>query len=207
MARTRSAQYDDNRRGILARAASVFARLGYDRASIGDLATACGISRGALYHYFASKDAILFAMLEGHVRDLARALEAAVAPIAAPEARLRQAIATSLALYAHSRDEQIVLLNHLGVLAEGEQTQIRALEAGIVSFYAGLLEALNHGGRIDGRTRKVYAMMLLGMINYTYTWYDPHGPVGPAELAGRVADLILAGISSGAAVTPARNRC
>ena len=39
-------------------------------------------------------------------------------------------------------------------------------------------------------------MMFMGMINYTYLWYDPKGPVGPAEYADMVADTYLAGLSA-----------
>jgi AcrR family transcriptional regulator len=196
MARTRSARYDDVRRGILARAAAVFAKGGYSGSSTGDVAAACGISKGALYHYFDTKEAILVALLEDHVRDLRATLVAALAEVAEPEARVRRAIAASVEMYVRSRHEQIVLMNDLGALGEAEQARIRELEDGIVELHAGLIQALDHGGRVDRRTRKVYAMMMLGMINHTYTWYDPAGAVPPAELAERAADLVLGGIAA-----------
>ena len=71
MARTRSENYDTIQRGILAKAAQVFAAQGYMRASVADLTRACRLSRGALYHYFESKEAILFAILDAHVRERA----------------------------------------------------------------------------------------------------------------------------------------
>ena len=70
MARTRSENYDDIQRGILSAACGLFARQGYMRASIAELAEACKLSRGALYHYFDSKEAILFAILDEHVRQM-----------------------------------------------------------------------------------------------------------------------------------------
>jgi AcrR family transcriptional regulator len=194
MARTRSPRHDEVRRHILACAASAFAGHGYAGTSIGDVARACGMSKGALYHYFASKEALLAALLEGHVADLHAALVAALEPVREPEARLRTVLAASLAIYASSRSEQIVLLNDLAALDPDAQARVRALEDAIVELYAGLIENLDHGGRVDRRTRKVYAMMLLGMINYTYTWFDPAGPVSPAELAARAADLALQGL-------------
>src|SRR5438876_11838993 len=68
MARTRSENYDGIHLGILTNAARLFSAQGYMRASIADLADACQLSRGALYHYFDSKEAILFAILDAHVR-------------------------------------------------------------------------------------------------------------------------------------------
>src|SRR6266568_4145471 len=67
MARTRSENYDGIHLGILTNAARLFSAQGYMRASIADLADACKLSRGALYHYFDSKEAILFAILDAHI--------------------------------------------------------------------------------------------------------------------------------------------
>ena len=78
MARTRSENYDGIHLGILTNAARLFSAQGYMRASIADLADACKLSRGALYHYFDSKEAILFAILDAHVREMIADVEAAV---------------------------------------------------------------------------------------------------------------------------------
>jgi len=54
MARTRSENYDGIYLGILTNAAALFSAQGYMRSSIADLADACKLSLGALYHYFDS---------------------------------------------------------------------------------------------------------------------------------------------------------
>ncbi len=79
MARTRSENYDGIHLGILTNAARLFSAQGYMRASIADLADACKLSRGALYHYFDSKEAILFAILDAHIREMIEHVETAVA--------------------------------------------------------------------------------------------------------------------------------
>ena len=75
MARTRSENYDGIHLGILTNAARLFSAQGYMRASIADLADACKLSRGALYHYFNSKEAILFAILDAHIREMIQHVE------------------------------------------------------------------------------------------------------------------------------------
>ena len=79
MARTRSENYDGIHLGILTNAARLFSAQGYMRASIADLADACKLSRGAHYHYFDSKEAILFAILDAHIREMIQHVETAVA--------------------------------------------------------------------------------------------------------------------------------
>jgi AcrR family transcriptional regulator len=55
---------DARRREILRAAARVFAERGIREAKVGDIARAAGLSHGLIYHYFASKDALLEAIVE-----------------------------------------------------------------------------------------------------------------------------------------------
>ena len=63
MARPRSADHGIKRRAILDRSAALFARNGYDRTAMAEVAAACGVSKALLYHYYDSKDALLFDIL------------------------------------------------------------------------------------------------------------------------------------------------
>ena len=77
MARTRAKDYDDKRDAMLHQAAVVFSRDGYDRASMAQLAAECGVSKALLYHYYVSKEALLFAIVESHLSDLVDAVNQA----------------------------------------------------------------------------------------------------------------------------------
>ncbi|WP_426435719.1 TetR family transcriptional regulator [Bradyrhizobium genosp. P] len=195
MARTRSENYDDIQRGILASACGLFARQGYMRASISDLADACKLSRGALYHYFESKEAILFAILDAHIREMIADVEAAMASKTTTLEQFRAAIHAIVELNARSSDEQRVILNDLSFLGETEQDAIKALERQLVDVVADLLIRLDKEGKIVKRTRKIYSMMLFGILNFSHTWYDPKGGVDPKEFADMVVDLFLYGFT------------
>src|SRR5689334_14405498 len=161
MARTRSENYDDIQRGILNAACTLFAQQGYMRASIADLAEACQISRGALYHYFDSKEAILFAILDAHVRQMISDVEAAMASQSTTLDRFRAAYSAIVELNARSTNEQRVILNDLSFLSEAEQAAIKALERQIVDAISDLLLRLDTEGKIVKRSKRVYTMMLL----------------------------------------------
>ena len=49
----------DRRRQILDAAVKVFARNGFHRARVGDIAEEAGVAYGLVYHYFSSKEALL----------------------------------------------------------------------------------------------------------------------------------------------------
>jgi len=202
MARTRSENYDGIHRGILTAACGLFAKQGYMRSSIAELADACGLSRGALYHYFTSKEAILFAILDAHVREMIADVEAAVAGASTTLDQFRAAIRAIVALNARSSNEQRVILNDLSFLGEDEQRTIKALERQLVDMVADLLIRLDKEGKIVKRTKKVYTMILFGILNFSHTWYDPKGGVDPKEFADMVVDLFLQGFTSPEAAKP-----
>jgi AcrR family transcriptional regulator len=193
MARTRSEKYDDIQAGILRNAARLFAMRGYERSSIGDLVEACELSRGAIYHYFDSKEAILFAMLDSLVRNLLAHLEQAVACGGTPLEKFERVIEAFVQHNAQSPEEQVVLLNDLGALKAEEQRQIVRTEREIVDLVGKVLNSIDVTKKMNRKNSRVYTMMLFGMINYTYTWYDAKGPIKPKEFARLAAGLFLKG--------------
>jgi len=203
MARTRSENYDGIYLGILTQAAALFSAQGYMRSSIADLADACKLSRGALYHYFDSKEAILFAILDAHVREMIQHVEAALAPGGTTLVQFRNVIRAIVEVNAKSPNEQRVLIHDLSFLNEDEQQAIKNLERQLVDVVTDLLVRLDAEGKIVKRTKKIYTMILFGIINFTYTWYDPKGGVGPKEFADMAVELFLNGFAPGNAAKPA----
>lgn len=206
MARTRSQNYDAIHLGILTHAAALFSAQGYTRSSIADLADACKLSRGALYHYFDSKEAILFAILDAHIREMIQKVENAISGGGPTFTQFQNVIRAVVEVNAKSPNEQRVLIHDLSFLDDDEQQLLKKLERQLVDVVTDLLVRLDAEGRIVKRTKKIYAMILFGIINYTYTWYDPKGGVGPQEFADTAVDLFLNGFASGAAAQPAAAR-
>jgi AcrR family transcriptional regulator len=194
MARTQSADYPEIRRQILRRSAALFARVGYPNASIADLAKANRISRGLLYHYFDSKEKILAEMLTGHLDFLLGEVKKAARRGADAEARFRETVRAMVLINADSKDLQIVLLHDLHNLGPAERAAIVKKQRDIVAIASDLVRACDTRRKIGRRTLMVQTMMLIGMINYTYIWYDPAGPVTPAEYAELVSDTYLGGL-------------
>jgi AcrR family transcriptional regulator len=203
MARTRSENYDSIHLGILTNAAALFSAQGYMRSSIADLADACKLSRGALYHYFDSKEAILFAILDAHIREMIQHVEAAVSAGGPTLTQFQNVIRAIVEINAKSPQEQRVLIHDLSFLNEEEQQTIKNLERQLVDIVTDLLVRLDAEGRIVKRTKKIYTMILFGIINFTYTWYDPQGGIGPKEFADMAVELFLNGFTPSGAAKPA----
>ncbi len=194
MARVRSEAYDDRRQEILDRAAGLFARHGFARTSISTLSRECNASKAWIYHYYESKEAILFDILHDHIRMLRDAVQTADDPEAAPEARLEALIAALLEAYGDSDDKHRVLLSELGILAPTQQRQIRALEREIVALFAAAVADLNPALAAQRNLIKPVTMSLLGMLNWHFTWFRKDGPLTRQDYVDLVTRLFISGV-------------
>jgi AcrR family transcriptional regulator len=66
---------DERRRQLLEASIRIFSEKRYDEVSMSEIATAAGISKGLVYHYFSSKQELFRATLEDAARDIAMRIE------------------------------------------------------------------------------------------------------------------------------------
>src|SRR5918998_1060964 len=115
MARPQSPDYDKRREAIVGTAAGLYARHGFDGTSVADLATACGASKSLVYHYFPSKEDILYEVMAAHLDSLVEAADDVMRSGDARE-RLRALALAFMYLYRGAQDSHKVLLNELDKL-------------------------------------------------------------------------------------------
>ena len=194
MARTRADDWGDKRALIYDRAAELFAEQGFSRTSIAALAAHCQASKSWIYHYFPSKEAILYEILHDHMTLLLRTAESELDRHRAPEAQLRALLRAFMAIYVRAKAKHAVLLAELASLPAAQQHEIRGLERRVVDLVADVVARLDAPPCGERRPVAPITMMLFGMINWTHTWYRPDGPIGPEQLADLAADLFLHGL-------------
>ncbi len=187
MARTQAADYDQRREAIVDQAARLFATSGFRGTSVSDLAKACDTSKSLLYHYYPSKEDVLYAVMSSHIDQLSGDVEQVMARPDDAATLLRALIHRFMAHYVGAADRQKVLLNELDSLPTDKRAAIVAQQRTIVDAVQGLLVRLDPRSSDQAQAR-VQTMLLFGMINWTHTWFDPTGPVS----ANEVADLALA---------------
>lgn len=192
MARTRAKDHDDKREAMLHRAAIVFSRDGYDRASMAQLAGELGVSKGLLYHYYASKEALLFDIVQTHLAALVEVVEEADDPGLAPEARLEALVAALLEAYRDADAEHRVQVEGMRLLPDEDQEKLKQLERRLVVLFADAVRALDPPLFANKPLIKPVTMSLFGMMNWAYMWFRDGGPISRADYA-RLATRILVG--------------
>lgn len=196
MARTQAADYDDRRRCILEKAADLYAEKGYARSSISELAAACKASKSWLYHYYPSKEAILFDIMSFHMLELKEAAQRSLSEKGSTEERFRWLIRKFMSIYVESGSKHIILLNDLGCLSGAQQKEITDLQDQVVGIVLGLVLKMKPDLCEHPTYEKPVAMALMGMINWTHTWFRTDGPINHEQFADLAADLFLNGLQA-----------
>lgn len=181
MGRTQAADYAAKREAIIEAAADLFAERGFKGASLAELAARCGMSKSLIYHYYPSKEAILYAVMRGHMDDL----------LAAIGSREIKAFARDLLRrYAGAAARQKVLLYEIDHLSAAEHADIVARERKLIAHAEELIAGAVSGG--DRRRLRARVMLFFGMLNWTHTWFRPSGAMSRDELAELAAEIALA---------------
>jgi AcrR family transcriptional regulator len=188
VARPKASDYDEQRDRILALATAAFAEIGYPSASMSQLAQACGTSKARLYHYFPSKASLLAESLERYVRRLLEVVEGVRERGLAPRDELAALVRALLAEYRDSRERHVALLNDVKFLPSEQREPILARQRAIVAAVAATIDRVAPGRFAPGE-RMPATMALLGMLNFTFAWLRPDGPMSYERYAELVIHL------------------
>ena len=136
---------DERQEAILAAAQSLIAAKGVDAVSMADLAKATGLSRPAIYQYFASKDHVLAELVINEMADLSNAIERHIEGLNDPMERIRIWVHYSLAHLA-SAEHRIIREISIASLPEDSRDMINAMHG---HFMTALLSPVREIGIRD----------------------------------------------------------
>lgn len=191
MPRPRAADFEDKRRQIRDAAALLFAQKGYDRTSIGDIARACAMSKPLVYHYVASKEDLLVAIIADHIEDLTQRVRRAARRATAGE-RLRAVAQALLDGYRQTDALHKIHINELSRLPASAQASLMAVERELVAIFSDALAAAVPELQGSPRLTPV-TMSLFGMLNWHCMWFRADGPMSREAYADLATGLIVAG--------------
>jgi AcrR family transcriptional regulator len=198
MARPKSSQHELKRDEILDVAAQCFARSSYPAASMNDIAAAGGTSKARLYHYYESKEAILFDLLDRYTQRLLAIIGETEATAQRrnldDRAALHELVRSFLQEYETSATRHVALLHDTQFLGEAQRELILNRQREVVSAVTRFLRRA-YPARVSAANQGAVVMMLFGMINWTFTWLRPGGPMSYAAFADEVIALLERGLA------------
>lgn len=179
---------------ILDAAAQVIRRKGYHGASMSDIAASVNLQKASLYHHVASKQEILLALLDRALGMLTDHIAAISSQDIPADQKLRQMIRVYLSVLADNADlASVLLFEHRSL-----DKKLHVRHVPHRDKFEGLWrDALNEGVHtkvFDCPDTNMAVRALMGVMNWTLTWYHPDGDKSIEQIADEYADLLFHGL-------------
>jgi len=188
-------RYDRRLAEILDHATDVFFEKGYEGASMRDLSRASGVSLAGLYHYFESKEKLLYLIQKHTFSTIIEQLRQRLKQSADPEQRLRIFIQNHLEYFLANKKAMKVLSHEEDVLKNGYGEEIAALKREYYRMCGALIDDLRRAEGLQFSVR-IAVLSLFGMVNWIYTWHNPRTDADAGALARQMGDIFLNGLLS-----------
>jgi AcrR family transcriptional regulator len=187
--------YDEKLNHVLAAATDLIARVGYEKASMRAVAKAAGVSLAGLYHYFDSKEKMLFLIQFRTFSSLVNSLRERIHGVDDPIEQLRVMVRSHVSYFAANMAALKVCSHELDSLTgEASQEPLR-LRRDYYDLTRAIVDRVCDAGVCENaHDRHVASMSLFGMLNWLYRWYDPKRGRSPTTVANQITGLFLHGV-------------
>ena len=182
------------RKNILDAAAQVFRQKGFHGASMSDIAEAVNLQKASLYHHVSSKQEILLALLDRALGLLTEHIAGIAAQDIPADQKLRQMMRAYLIALADNSDlSSVLLFEHRSLDKKSHARHVPHRD----KFEGLWRDVLNEGVRtkvFDCKDTAMAVRALMGVMNWTLTWYRPDGDKSIEKIADEYADLLFQGL-------------
>lgn len=180
---------------VLTAAVELFASKGFDGTSVQEIVQRAQVTKGAMYHYFTSKDDLLYEiyheLISAQLADLGEILSRRMPPAETVRAIITNLIETTAA----RAEETAVFVREMYRLDDERLAAIRADRRRYHETFRALIEKAQAEGVFStGASAETVTLMVFGMVNQLPTWYRPSGPKTPQQLAAEVNAFVLAAL-------------
>jgi TetR/AcrR family fatty acid metabolism transcriptional regulator len=200
MAKTqKQLQSEGTRQRIIDAAIQLFARKGYHQTSITDLASVASLTKGALYHHFANKDALLYAVLQA-AREIWR--EEVVRDVLKARSALDRlnVLFENHARLIREREMFCLMLSGLVMemdgVDEGAMVALREIFADLTLFIQRIIEKGQRAGEIrSDLDARLTALNIIGMLEgNNIPWMLNRGQVDYGEMMRSLEQILMSGV-------------
>ncbi|WP_461003722.1 TetR/AcrR family transcriptional regulator [Streptomonospora sediminis] len=179
-------------RRLLAVATRLFAEKGFDRTSVQEIVDTAKVTKGAMYHYFDSKDDLL-AEVYARVLRLQMSRLAEIARQEGPVAeRVEHAAADVVVSTIDNLDDATISFRSLHQLSADKQREVRDERRRYHELFRSLITEGQDEGVFTSRVpADIVVDFYFGSVHHLSTWYRPEGELSPQEIGAHYARLLL----------------
>jgi AcrR family transcriptional regulator len=191
---TNGASFDRRLREILDHATAVFCEKGYAGASMRDLQRATGMSLAGMYHYFGSKERLLYLIQKHTFSTILKRLGERLSGATSAKQGIGIFILNHLQYFLEHQQAMKVLSHEDEALTGQAGQEIREIKRQYYRSCRALVERYRRENGLQFDTR-IAVLSLFGMINWIYTWYNPRLDGGAKPLAREMTKIFLHGVA------------
>lgn len=190
---------DATRQRVLEMTSELFSKSGYEATSMRDIAAAVGMKSGSLYYYYASKEALLAAILNDNIDAHLDKLKKAVAALpdkATVRKKFDTAVEESIRIIAEAGDMAVASAQTLSHLQEPELSEQTRHRQAYNQFWRDLIEEGKRTGEIRlDLPDAVASMVIVGAMTFVAEWYEEKRAT-TQQIAGIFSQMLFEGMHS-----------
>ena len=179
---------------------------GYEAMSLRQLAAEVGIQVGSLYNHIATKQELLFDLVQDHINELLRQLDLALAGKEEPHDRLRAFVAFHVTYHMTRKREVYIANSELRSLEPRNYEAVVALRSAYEQRLADILADGVAAGVFEVVDVQVATFAILALLTGLCNWYRPGGRLTREAIIAAHEKLVLSGVAAQQKASPARGR-
>lgn len=183
-------------RDVLIRTATnLYYRKGYSNTSIREIGSKAGVSTSIIYHYFSSKEEILFEIIYNASMDLLEALTDIDGKVNNSNECLRKMIETHTVLFSLKRMKELKITVSEDIFLRGKRIKIiKDIQLQIYNLYKNKIKEIKDTGFLQDIDPTVMTFSIFGVINGFFHWYKEGGRLSKEDVAHNILDFVFKGI-------------
>ena len=176
-------------------ARDLFAEKGFEGTSVQDVVDRAGVTKGAMYHHFGSKEDLLFEIYARVLRMQLERLQAVAQGDAPVAERLSTAAADVVATTTENLSSMVIFFRSLHQLGPEKQRDVRAQRRRYHEAFRAIVVEGQEGGVFRAELDPDLVVdYFFGAVHHLPTWWSPSGALSGTDVGRAFADLLLAGV-------------
>lgn len=180
---------------LLTVARGLFYKRGYDATAVQDIVDGAGVTKGAFYHHFASKEEVLKRIFDEHLDRQLGVLQA----VLGSDLRPLDALKAVMVGVVGGLDEQhetvsVVMREHRALSARSSRSLTRKRERWQAGLQTIIQDGVREGDIADWVDVALVTRGIIGLCFWASEWFDPSGPLSAQEVADTYARMVLDGL-------------
>ncbi|UCD20253.1 MAG: TetR family transcriptional regulator, partial [candidate division WOR-3 bacterium] len=179
----RTPRYNKKLRKVLSASSALFARKGFERATIRDVSQATGMSLAGLYYYFRSKEELLFLIQFTTFESLCEKLKEIIENETDPQTCLHSMINMHFEYFIRNMNELKICSREIESLKGDFYRKVAEKRKKYFDLTQSIFEKISNKSGGSSAESRLAALYLFGTLNWIYQWYRPGRYPGAKELA------------------------